>query len=294
MDDGSIAERTLSSRPESVDVILPAGGRIRGEFAQQAGTEIKALIRFAGETILRRTIAALRATGCARRIVVIGGNEACEEALQCGADGAVAEGRTMPDNILRGMEWLETQAGGTTTRILDVTTDLPFLTADAIRTFLSACPANADVVVPIVTQEAFEARFPGSSNEYTRLHDGAFTLGCAILFRRAALLDNRQRLEAMFAARKSQWRMAALIGPRIAWRFATRQLTVDDIALRAGTLLGCVPNAILEMPPELAYDIDLPIEYDYACRFLTAVMPLRAQQEDHAGKQSGPVEEITP
>jgi CTP:molybdopterin cytidylyltransferase MocA len=269
VDEMNTEHPNTKSWPEGVDVILPAGGRIQGEFAQQVGTEVKALARFAGETLLRRTVAALRATGLVRRIVVVGGDEACAEALACGADGTVAEGATMPENILRGMEWLQGQPGGATSRVLDVTTDLPFLTADAFRRFLFACPPHADVVVPIVTQQAFEARFPGSHNEYTRLRDGAFTLGCAILFSSEALQSNRQRLEAMFAARKSQWRMAALIGPRIAWRFATRQLTVDDVIARVCVLMGCRGIVVVrDAPPELAYDIDLPGEYDYACRLL--------------------------
>lgn len=273
------AEATLHRRAalERVDVILPAGGRIDGEFAQRVGTEVKALARFAGETILQRTVNTLRTTGSVRRIVVIGGDEAKAQALACGADGAVSDGTTMPENILRGLEWLQEQPGGATPHVLDVTTDLPFLTADAIRTFLCACPSDADVVVPIVTQQTFEARFPGSGNEFTRLRDGAFTLGCAIRFRREMLHRNRQRLEAMFAARKSQWRMAALIGPRIAWRFATRQLTVDDLVARANALMDCTAVPIRDASPELAYDIDLPAEYDYAHRLLNASSPSTRQ-----------------
>ena len=262
---------------EQVDVILPAGGRISGLFAQQVGTEIKALARCDGETVLRRTVEAVRATGRARRIVVVGGEEALAEARACGVEGLVTEAGTMPENILRGQEWLRQQPGGTTARVLDVTTDLPFLTADAIRTFLDACPPEADVAAPIVTQEAFEARFPDSGNVFMNLRDGAYTLGCAILFRSEALLRNQRRLEQMFAARKSQWRMVSLIGPRIAWRFATRQLTVDDIVQRVGILMGCQGVPILGAPPELAYDIDLPAEYDYACRQLGAAAASRSQ-----------------
>jgi CTP:molybdopterin cytidylyltransferase MocA len=254
------------STPERVDVILPAGGRLPPAFAQQAGTEIKALLCFQGQTILHRTLLALRATRRVRRMVVVGGAEALSEARRCGADGAVTEGASMPENILCGLQWLQEQPGGTTARVLDVTTDLPLLTAEAVVAFLDSCPAAADVVVPIVTQAAFEARFPASDNVFVPLRDGAYTLGGTILFRAEALHTNRRRLEQMFAARKSQWRMVCLIGPRIAWRFATRQLTVEDIVNRAGQLMGCTGAAVDNAAPELAFDIDLPTEYTYACR----------------------------
>ena len=46
-----------------IDVILPAGGRISGEFAAETGVGVKALIEIGGRTVLQRTIDALRATG---------------------------------------------------------------------------------------------------------------------------------------------------------------------------------------------------------------------------------------
>ena len=99
----------LSEQPEKFDVILPAGGRITGEFAQQAGVDIKALIDFYGETILRRTIHTLRATDRVGRIVVIGPQPTLNEALKAGANGLIIEGESGPDNILRGLQWLRQQ-----------------------------------------------------------------------------------------------------------------------------------------------------------------------------------------
>ena len=97
----------MKTPPEQFDVILPAGGRITGEFAQMAGVEIKALIDFDGETILRRTIHTLRATDRVGRIVVIGPQAALNEAQKAGANGLIIEGESGPDNILRGVRWLQ-------------------------------------------------------------------------------------------------------------------------------------------------------------------------------------------
>src|SRR5579864_2502035 len=125
------------------DAILPAGGRLAGPFAREAGTEIKALIRFGEQTILRRTIEALRATGRAGRIVVVGDEEVRAEARRCGVEADLAAGTTGPENILRGLDWLHAQPGGPTPHLLTVTTDLPFLTADAVNAYLDLCPPEA-------------------------------------------------------------------------------------------------------------------------------------------------------
>ena len=208
-----------TATPERFDVILPAGGRISGEFAEKAGTTVKTLITFEGQTILHRTLVALRKTGRAGRIVVIGPPEVLAEAQRMGVEGLLPEGDSGPENILRGLRWLSEarelervalemastviQEEGGGFRVLIVTTDLPFLTAGALERFLDACPPDAELAVPVVTQEAFDARYPNSGSTYTPLKDGSFTIGGAFVADGATVLRNEAHLHAVFAARKS-------------------------------------------------------------------------------------------
>lgn len=252
--------------PKTFDAILPAGGRLDGAFAQQTGTCIKALLRPDGQTLLRRAILALREVETVRRIVVVGGPEARAEAHEVGADGTVEEGASGPENILRGLDWLQQQSGGVTQRVLTVTTDLPFLTSGSIVEFLDRCPPEVDVALPLVTQAVFEARYPGLSNEFTALREGAFAPGGVMRIDAGTLGRCRPILERLFAARKSPLQMATVIGPAILIRYVTRQLSVQHLIARAQTLVGCSGAPVYEAPPELAYDIDLPEEYAYACR----------------------------
>ncbi len=292
----------VPNAPPLLDVILPAGGRISGEFARMAGTEIKALIELDGETILRRAISTLRATGRIGRIAVIGPEAVLAEAQASGADILLPEGESGPDNILRGLSALqcgeeekkrrreEEKKGtrnreqgteekflstinyqlSTTSKVLILTTDLPFLTADALNKFLEVCPPDADIALPIMTEAEFTSRFPGTSNEYARLRDGGYTLGCAFVVDGAALLRNESHLRALFDARKSQWQMARLIGLGTILKFVTRRLTVEELEAKASAIAGCRGIAIRHSPPELAYDIDLPAEYEYARRHSAA------------------------
>ncbi|UCH36082.1 MAG: nucleotidyltransferase family protein [Armatimonadota bacterium] len=253
----------------AIDAILPAGGRIHGGFAEEAGTEIKALIPLHGRTLLERILAALRDTGRAGRIVVIGPDEVAAHPAGRGADAVLAEGGpSSPANILHGLEWLREARSGLPDRVLIVTTDLPFLTPGAITGFLDACPSEVDICVPLIRREEYEARFPGFAVRYVRLRDGRWTLGCAFLADPQAIIRNRARIEAAFAARKSQIAMIRLLGPMFIVRFVVGRLTIADIERRCAALLGCAGGAVLGCAPELAFDIDLPKEYRYAAEQL--------------------------
>ena len=254
----------------TIDVILPAGGRIVGEFAAEAGTEVKALVTIGEQTILERTLEAMRATGRVGRIVVIGPDELSDHPSVQSADIVLPEGDTGPENIFRGLEWLREKnaqdplPAATSPRVLIVTTDLPFITPSAICAFLDACPTETHVCVPIVNREAFESCFPGAPNTYVRLRDGEWTLGCAFLLAPAAILKNRESIERIFAARKSQVGMARLLGLLFIARLFTKQLTVRHIKQRCEQILGCTGEVVLHGAPELAYDVDLIEEYHYA------------------------------
>ena len=244
------------------DVVIPAGGRIIGEFAQQAGTEIKALIRFDDETILRRTIRALRASGCVGRIAVIGPEQVLAEAQSSGADLMLAEGATGPDNIFRGLDGLNSES----THLLIATGDMPFLTPESVRDFLTLCPTEAEICIPLVERTAFEALYPGLIRTDTPLRDGYFRLGGLFRVDVATLRRARTHVEQLFAARKNNVQMARLIGIPFIVRYLFRRLTVDQIVARASEILQCQGAAVRHVPPELGFDIDLPEELAYARR----------------------------
>jgi GTP:adenosylcobinamide-phosphate guanylyltransferase len=242
------------------DVVLPAGGRITGDFAQAAGTGIKALIRFEEQTILRRTIQALRASGCVDRIAVIGPEEVLEEARACGADLTLTEGATGPDNIFRGLDGLE----NVSPYLLIVTGDIPFLTPAAVRDFLTLCPDETEVCIPIVERADFEVLYPDLIRTDSPLRDGYFRLGGLFRVEVSTLRRTRTHLEQMFAARKNNIQMARMIGIPFIVSYLFRRLTVDQIVARASEVLQCRGAAIRHVPPEIAFDIDLPEELTYA------------------------------
>lgn len=246
-----------------VDAVLPAGGRITGEFAVQAGTDIKALIRMNGETLLGRLIRILRETGRVERIIVIGPPDALMEAQACGADVLLPEYATGTENILSG---LEAVSGGRMALI--VPTDLPFVTPDSLNAVLDAGSPDAEILVPVVRRDDFEQEFPSNVSVYVPLREGEVTLGCAFRVNPQAILRNKSALERIFNARKSNMAMVKLLGVNFVLRYLTKTLSVRHIEERCRAILGCRGEAWVGAPALLACDIDTPEDWVFACRHL--------------------------
>lgn len=249
------------------DAILPAGGRIDPEFAKQVGTDVKALIRFEDRSILERTLAALKGTGWVGRTIVIGGPEVHRSEGGRMADALLEEGSSGPDNILRGLRYLLAQPNPPS-KVLVVTTDLPFLTPSLLDRFIELCPKDRDICVPLISRREWDARFPSSTATFVKLADGEWTTGCAYLIDVRALQNAMPQIERVFANRKSPIGMAKLLGPAFLAKFLTKRLTVADVEKKIQSMLGCTGAAVRNAPPELSYDIDYADDYEYAIRNL--------------------------
>lgn len=252
--------------------VLTAGGRVTREEFRAAGAVMddgmgddangvpKCLLKVGGRTLLETVLDAVRGCGRVEKVVVVGGSR-LQEWLHAPGETLIAEQREAHENLIAGL-----QAVADYPRVLYLTTDLPFVTPDAIASFIDACPPDVQVCYAIVRRGPFEARFPGSPSTYARLKDGEFAAGCAALLDPGVLLERREWIRQVAQRRKSLWRLALLAGGRILWKYATRQLTVADVERRAERLLGARCRAV-ECAPVLAYDIDTPQEYLYALRY---------------------------
>ncbi|MFQ6133610.1 MAG: acylneuraminate cytidylyltransferase, partial [Armatimonadota bacterium] len=149
-------------------------------------------------------------------------------------------------------------------RVLVLTTDLPFLTAEGVVALLDACPGEAGLILPIIQREEFEARFPGAWRRYVHLRDGDWIIGCACVMSPAAAAKAREHFERAFAHRKNVFALAWALGPSFLARLVLRRLTVDDIERRGGQMLACECRAVRGLPAELGFDIDRPVDYRYA------------------------------
>ena len=248
------------------DAIIPAGGNLDPDFARRVGTDSKALIDFNGLTLLTRTINNLRESAVVQRIVVVGCDAVQAEAHYAGADIAIADVGSGPDNILAGLNAL----GATTSRVVVITCDMPFVDAHGIHRFIHACPDDIDFCVPIVRRRDFDARFPGTSSMFVPLKDDQWTLGGAYLISVDALRKSQVHIERVFQNRKSMMGMAKLLGPVFLLKFVTKTLSMPDIKQKCEQILHASGYPVTDGPPELAFDIDDLEDYEYALSRLAA------------------------
>lgn len=261
--------------------VVTAGGRIDGEFAREAGTDLKALVPVGGRPVLAHVIDALRGSGNVSHVFVVGPKARLEAAVVGTlADDVLEEGETGPENFRRGLSRCVEARGGGDGPALLCATDLAFLDAPTVRWLADKAPAEADIVFPIVEEPTYLAAFPGSPNAFAPLVDGRLTGGSLQIVRPRVILENMHLIEAGFAARKSQIAMARLLGPGLVLRFLLKRLTVAAAAARVEQVIGCRVHALLVGPeapgfagPRLCADIDGPEDYAYVRRRWAEMYP---------------------
>jgi GTP:adenosylcobinamide-phosphate guanylyltransferase len=209
---------------------------------------------------MQRVVDALRGSGCVRRVLAVA--PPAVQAAIVGVDVWLPSGESGPHNILRGLAALPDAEAPA----LVCTSDLPLLTAEAVREFVGRASPDADVSLGLVGEVAYTAAFPDAPMSlFVPFRDiGPVTMACLFRVRPALLTRNAALLERAFAGRKSQWEMAALLGVPLLCRFALRRLTLAAVQARAEALLRCRADVILDCPPELALDIDTADDYAYA------------------------------
>lgn len=243
------------------DVVIPAGGTIDAAFAAAIGSPYRALAPLGPDNIpvLQHVVDALRAAGGIGRIVCVA-PPPVSQVIQ-GVDRWLPAGKSGTDNIQAGLAEATSE-----TPALVCASDLPLITPESVRAFLNAYRSEAEVAVGLVGADDFNRTFPDAPpSEFVRLADaGPVTLGGLFLVHPGLLTRQAALFRHLFGARKDQWRMAGLLGPRLFWQFATKTLRLSSIVTRAEVVLGSAVQVIPDTAPVLAFDIDTYNDYTYA------------------------------
>ncbi len=242
-------------------IVIPADGEISPEFAVRIGSPYRALAPVGPNRtpLLQVIVDALRAPEPGARIICVA-PDAVSRAVN-GVDLWLPSGPSGPENMRLGLSHAEPNQPA-----LLCTSDLPLITAESVRAFVAACRPDAQITVGLVRAEAYQRAFEDAPpSEFVSLAEigsvtmaGLFQIQPGLLTRRAALFDT------LFAARKSQRRMAGVAGPTLLWQLATKTLRLSDLTRRAEQLLGGPVQVILNTDPTLAYDADTLDDYTYA------------------------------
>ncbi len=239
-----------------LNAVITAAGRLGPEDAQRYGSDIKALVRIGGRSLLAIVIEALRGVPEIGRVTVVGPRTA--QACGAAADRWIDEQASGEENVLAALR----DAGDE--RVVFCASDMPFVRSASIAGLLAASPPSADCVYPIFTREEFEAAYPGARSSFARLSDGQWTGGSALVVNAGAFLRNEQLVRKAFGARKSLVAMASLLGPQLALRYAANKAGVADVKARIERLTRGSLVALRGADPALAMDCDEAADFEYA------------------------------
>jgi GTP:adenosylcobinamide-phosphate guanylyltransferase len=241
-----------------VNAVITAGGRIDGEYARAAGTDVKALAVVRGETMLARTIAALRGAGV-QRVAVVGG-EAVRLACKGSVDAVIPEKARGSENIISALRaWPEYHEP-----LIYATSDMPYAESDAVADFIARSP-DRHFALSLCEFNAFVERFPEAPSGFGIKLAGERVVNGGLFVIPAGSGESLAGLAArFFDARKEPWRMVKLINPMAALRFAFGRLSIAHLEVEASRIGGLPATAVRNCAPELGFDADNAAEYEYA------------------------------
>jgi GTP:adenosylcobinamide-phosphate guanylyltransferase len=240
--------------------IVLAGSRPgRDAFAEQFGSDLKALIPIAGEPMVQRPVRALLESASIGDVIVLS-----QEPQRIAA--------ALPDDSRVSVR--ESQGTIATTMLdlcFDKQTCWPLLVTTADHALLEAATvdefcarAQGDIAIGVIERGTLMRRFPNAKRTWLKFRGGAFT--GANLFalstpKSAAAIELWRSVEQ---DRKKGWRIVALLGPVVLIGTALRLLTIDAVLARLGSKLGLTVKAVRLSNPLAGVDVDKPEDHALA------------------------------
>ena len=232
-------------------VVLAGQRPGRDAFAEQFGTELKALIPVGGEPMVRRPIQALLASDSIGNVVVLA--QAPDEIAKVlpqdsritvrGSGDTIAA--TMLDLCLdRSAQW----------PLLVTTADHALLDSETIDDFCER--ATGDIALGVVERETLIGRFPNAKRTWLKFRGGAYTGANLFALRSPKASAAIELWRSVESERKKGWRVVSLLGPFVLFGTLLRLLSIDDALRIVGRKLGLTVTSVKLSNPLAGVDVD--------------------------------------
>ncbi|MGE5454516.1 MAG: nucleotidyltransferase family protein [Methylocystaceae bacterium] len=253
------------------DAVVLAGGVTPGELKKVAPYENEALIIIGNYPMIYYIMNALRASSRVRRVCVCA-PPSVREVLKQDSGLLFAEpGEDAIDSFINGLHRLQEEE--TTSKVLVLAGDIPFLTTEALDDFVSRCEATeADFYYPVTSKQTNEAKFPGVNRTYVKLQDGTFTGGNLFVIRSSIVDQVVEMGKKQVANRKSPLAMARLLGIGLVWRYLCGQLNIQAVEKRFKKVMGITGISVVSPYAEVGVDVDKQSDLELAERVLGQIM----------------------
>ena len=248
--------------------LLLAGRRGgRDALAQAAGYSHKALMPVAGMPLIARVLDSLRATAETGNIVISIDDAAVLRGVDAAAGLDVHASQASPAASVADYLRMRSDTGP----VLVTTADHVLLTPDVLAYFCgTACVSEADVVVGVVTEAVFRAKYPESRRTFVTLKGERVCGANLFLLRTPAAARAVRFWEHAGQFRKRPWRLASLFGVGNLLRFACGRLERQAMIDRVSHVIGARVE-VVDLPfAAAAIDVDTPHDLTTVERILTA------------------------
>jgi GTP:adenosylcobinamide-phosphate guanylyltransferase len=248
---------------KNIKTLLLAGGKTKHALKKITGQEYKALMtinKINSQPIIYHIVKILRDTRAISKIYVTGSEEVnnyiCPQ-----VDGVIPSGPTIMETLNASASLFEDEP-----YILIITSDIPLIKSKHIENFIKKCLANPgyDLYYSIIKKEIYIKSFPDLNLRriYANLVEGSFTGGNVFLINPRVLIDCANIIEQFIHFRKHPLKMARILGKRIVIKYLKKYLSIRDLEKMVPDYLeGYTGKAILA-DPEIALDIDKPIQLE--------------------------------
>ncbi len=231
-------------------VAVVLGGSDRADpLARKMGVAAKALVPIGGKPMAIYVLEALRESVAVSASIYVGSATPDIRAL---ATRTLDSGESLTASLRAGLGAAQTLDPA---RVLAVSADLPWLTAQTVDTFIRDAPPAA-AVYPVIPKEVAERQFPGQKRTYANLREGAFTGGNAVLLEPRILPTLLPFVERAYEGRKNPLSLAKLVGVRFALSLLAGRLSVAALEGRISEILKMDVRAYLSQDAALGADVD--------------------------------------
>ena len=238
-------------------VVLAGSRPGRDAFAEQFGTDLKALIPIAGEPMVRRPVRALLQSRSVAKILVL--TQAPDRIGEVMPDDPRIEVRESSGTIAEALEQLiidhEAQFP-----MLVTTADHALLDEQMLAEFVSAAD-GVDLAVGVVERQSLLQRLPQSKRTWLAFRGGAYSGANLFAFGSIKVLAAIEQWRSVEQDRKKGWRVLSALGPALLPGALLRLRTLDQSVAAVAGKLGLSARAVVLSNPLAAVDVDKPVDH---------------------------------
>ncbi|MEA2009017.1 MAG: nucleotidyltransferase family protein [Chloroflexota bacterium] len=243
-----------------MDAIIAAGGVPQPEDAlyQYTQGKPKALLDINGTPMVQWVLDALNQADTIDNIIVVGCQEQQNELTSSKPITFLPLQKDILETVQAGGEALQ-KINPAAEHVVLTSCDIPGITPKSINWVVNATKESEhDFYYNAITRKSMEKRYPSSGRTFIKLKGLEVCGGDLTIVRTSLLSTDKEIFERFFAARKSPFKVASLVGYSTLLLLLARLLTLENGVARISRRTGMNAHVLVCPYAEIGMDIDKP------------------------------------